>query len=502
MKKTTQPRTVLLVGIASILTSAHLFAGTESQTGTSGAAPSGRADSDWQFDLNTGISLTRGNTDSFGLSIGLDAERRWNGWQVIGKGNYNYSELDSIITGNALRLGLQLNRDLTERWYVGLANTFTYDEIGNLDYRYQVASAFGYRAWTSDRGSLSFEAGPGYSWEKQGGTTTDYAMIRFGERFSYAFSKDARFVQSLEYLPDISDFGRYTLVAEAAITARIVGNLWWRNAIRDIYNTNAPAGLKKNDLQLTTGLSWGLGDPDAGPAPARKVRKKSDVTKPTAAPGRPEGVWQTTASLGLNLMKGNADNMLIAGDITTSMVSKPNEYGLSIGGSYGEVNKVRNLQNFRVDALYNRSLTDRFYLGAGLNYLTDDIADLDYRVMPSGVLGYKLINNDRTSLRLEAGPGYTWERLGGVDSEFFTVVGRERFEHAMSDTSKVWQSAMVQLDPSNTDKYIITAEVGVAFWLTESISVRTVATNIYNNPPAGGRKANDFRMISGIAISF
>lgn len=502
MKKTTQPRTVLLVGIASILTSVHLFAGTESQTGTSGAAPSGRADSDWQFDMNTGISLTRGNTDSFGLSIGLDAERRWNGWQVIGKGNYNYSELDSIITGNALRLGLQLNRDLTERWYVGLANTFTYDEIANLDYRYQIASAFGYRAWTSDRGSLSFEAGPGYSWEKQGGTTTDYAMIRFGERFSYAFSKDARFVQSLEYLPDISDFGRYTLVAEAAITARIVGNLWWRNAIRDIYNTNAPAGLKKNDLQLTTGLSWGLGDPDAGPAPARKVRKKSDVTKPTAAPSRPEGVWQTTASLGLNLMKGNADNMLIAGDITTSMVSKPNEYGLSIGGSYGEVNKVRNLQNFRVDALYNRSLTDRFYLGAGLNYLTDDIADLDYRVMPSGVLGYKLINNDRTSLRLEAGPGYTWERLGGVDSEFFTVVGRERFEHAMSDNSKVWQSAMVQLDPSNTDKYIITAEVGVAFWLTESISVRTVATNIYNNPPAGGRKANDFRMISGIAISF
>ena len=492
----------MLVGIATILTTGHLFAESGKKTGATAAAQPDSTDSGWQIDLNTGIALTRGNTDSFGLGIGLDAERRWNGWQVIGKGNYNYTELGNLITGNALRLGLQLNRDLTDRWYIGLVNTFTYDEIARLDFRYQVASAFGYRAWTSDRGSLSFEAGPGYSWERQGGVSTDYATIRFAERFSYVLSKDARFIQSLEYLPDISDFGRYTLVAEAAITARIAGNLWWRNAIRDIYNSNAPRGLKQNDLQLTTGLSWGLGDPDAAAAPAKKIRKKSDVTKPTTAPGRPEGVWQTTASLGLNLMKGNADNLLLVGDITSTMVSKPNEYFLSIGGSYGEVQQIRNLQNFRVDALYNRTVTDKFYVGAGLNYLTDDIAALDYRIMPSAVFGYKLINTDRTSLRVEAGPGYTWERLGGIDREFFTVVGRERFEHALSDTSKLWQATTLQLDPSNTDKYIITTEVGVAFWLTDNISIRTVATDIYNNPPARGRKANDFRLTSGIAISF
>lgn len=455
----------------------------------------------WQADFNAGLSLTSGNSDTLGLSLGLNAEGRWDGWQVIGKGAYDYTEIDSVITGNALRFGLQLNRDLTGRWYLGLVNTFTYDEIADLDYRYQIAAALGYRLWQSDRGEFTLEAGPGYTWEKQGGLADEYVTLRIAERFKLSLSENSRFLQSLEYQPDISDFGRFTLVAEAAITARITGNLWWRIAVRDIYNSEPPLGLEKNDLQLVTGLSWGLGDPDATAA-AKKPRRRSEVTKPAAAPSRPEGVWQTTAALGFSLLKGNADNLLLTGDINTTMVSKPHEYALTLGGAYGETESLRTVQNFHAGAQYNRLLTDRFYVGAAASFLTDDIADLDYRITPAVLLGYKVIDTDAVSLRFEGGPGYTWEKQGGVENDYFTLIARERLEVAVSETAKLWQAAAVQFDVSDSDNYIVTAEVGVDFWLTDNISIRTVASDIYDNQPAPGTEANDFRLTSGIAVAF
>jgi putative salt-induced outer membrane protein len=462
-----QTRTSLLIGATALITAAgSLLAGSAGKAVTS-AAPS--ADT---------------------------------GWQVIGKGNYNYNEVEDFTTGNALRLSLQLNRDITSRFYVGIVNSFTYDEIAALDYRYQIAAVLGYRVWTTDRSELTLEAGPGYTWERQAGLSDDYFTIRFAERFKYTISENSRFIQSLEYQPSASDFGRYTLVADAAITARIMGNLWWRTGVRDIYNSQPPFGLDQNDLQLTTGLSWGLGDPEAKAAPAKKIRKKSDVTKPAAAPSRPEGVWKSSAAIGFSLAKGNSDNMLLSGDIATSMVSKPHEYALSLGGSYGEVNTARTVQNLHAGAQYNRLLTDRVYLGAALNFLTDDVADLDYRITPGLLLGYKVIDTDTVSLRLEAGPGYTWEKQGGVSNDYFTLIARERLEVALSDRAKAWQSVTAQFDVSDSKNYLLTSEVGVDFWLTESISVRTVASDIYDNQPAPGTKANDLRVTSGIAIAF
>lgn len=141
-------------------------------------------------------------------------------------------------------------------------------------------------------------------------------------------------------------------------------------------------------------------------------------------------------------------------------------------------------------------------VGAGCTALTDAIADLDYRITPSTILSYKLINTDKVSLRFEAGPGYTWQKQGGISSDYFTLIARERFEVAISESAKVWQAATAEFDVSDSENTVLTAEVGVDFWLTENISVRTVASDIYDHKPTIGTKANDFRLTSGIAISF
>ncbi len=71
-------------------TIAPVVAGIETKSTIAPATDSG-----WQADLNAGFSLTRGNSDKLGLSLGLDAERKWDLWQVIGKGAYNYTEVEA-----------------------------------------------------------------------------------------------------------------------------------------------------------------------------------------------------------------------------------------------------------------------------------------------------------------------------------------------------------------------------------------------------------------------
>ena len=53
-----------------------------------------------------------------------------------------------------------------------------------------------------------------------------------------------------------------------------------------------------------------------------------------------------------------------------------------------------------------------------------------------------------------------------------------------------------------TEKYIITAEVGIETAITKKWSLRVVGQDIYDSEPAAGRKNNDLRLIAGTAYKF
>ncbi len=198
----------------------------------------------------------------------------------------------------------------------------------------------------------------------------------------------------------------------------------------------------------------------------KKIRKKSDVAKPASAPSRPEGVWQTTAAVGLSLTKGNSDNLTVVGDFTSTMVSKPYEYQLSLGGAYGKVSNARTVQDFHSCWITRLSIPTPFRCASKWVQVT----------LGRSRVASRVIN--------------------------FTLVARERLEIAVNESAKVWQAASVQFDVSNSDNYVATAEVGLDFWLTASISARTVASDVDDNQPAAGLDSNDFCLTSGIAICF
>ena len=78
----------------------------------------------------------------------------------------------------------------------------------------------------------------------------------------------------------------------------------------------------------------------------------------------------------------------------------------------------------------------------------------------------------------------------------------EKFEHKFNDKTRVWQT--LELLPQVTDfsNYIVTFEVGLETALTDKISLRLTIRDIYDSDPAPGRKENDFRFVTGVAVKF
>lgn len=225
---------------------------------------------------------------------------------------------------------------------------------------------------------------------------------------------------------------------------------------------------------------------------------------PAAAltPPAPQPAWETLASAGLTLTKGNSDTMLANLGVTTAKKWTGNEISLGANMTYGEASGVQNVNNYNAFGQYNRLFSDRAYGGLKLTGLKDDIANIDYRLTISPLAGYYFIKEAATQLSAEAGPSYVLEDLGGVSRSYAGLRVGERFEHKFSDAAKLWQTAEFIPQVDRFSQYLFNFELGVDSAITKQVSLRAVLQDNYNSQPALGRKANDIRLITGVAYKF
>lgn len=226
------------------------------------------------------------------------------------------------------------------------------------------------------------------------------------------------------------------------------------------------------------------------------------VTAQNAA--APKKGWETSAAAGLTLSKGNSDSLLGTLSLQTGRKWARDEFSAGVMGAYGEQNKVSNQEQLSAYMQYNHLFTERFYGGLRVDGLYDKFAGVDYRMKISPMVGYYLVKNERTLLAVEAGPSLVMENLKTSPYHAFWAARLgERFEHKLSDTTKIWQSLEYVAQVDRWDKkYLITGEAGIDTRIAQGLSLRVVFQDIYDNEPATGRKKNDMRLISGIAYTF
>ena len=179
-------------------------------------------------------------------------------------------------------------------------------------------------------------------------------------------------------------------------------------------------------------------------------------TNLTAAAAPPKPKWDSSASLGLTLTRGNSDTTLLTVKLLTDRKDNVNELGLGADAAYGENNGAENAETLHGFGQWNRLFTDKFYSYARVEGLHDGIADIKYRAMIGPGAGYYLLKQTNTTLAVEAGGSMVFERLGNSDSSYETLRLAEHFEHKFAGHgARVWQRAEIMPQVDDFKNYIV-----------------------------------------------
>lgn len=228
----------------------------------------------WQNKITAGMTLSRGNSESFQATIGAESKRKWEHDELSIFGQFGYGETTSPYTDpdtgvtrdvtnksdDYLRAGVQWNHLFTTKLYGGLRLDYLHDDIADLDYRFTVSPLVGYYFIKTDTDTLSAEIGPGFIFEKQGGHTDEYVALRISERYEHKFSDKARFWEQVDYLPQVDDWANNWIInAEAGIETSITKSLGLRLVAQDTYDNEPAPGREENDFKLIASLTYSFG---------------------------------------------------------------------------------------------------------------------------------------------------------------------------------------------------------------------------------------------------
>lgn len=213
--------------------------------------------------------------------------------------------------------------------------------------------------------------------------------------------------------------------------------------------------------------------------------------------------WETNASVGFTLTQGNNDTLLATASILSLKKWELNELSLTADGSLGEVEGVKNNETLRGTGQYNRLFAnDRTFALLNLSALHDAIADVEFRGTVSPGLGHYFFKEDKFELSGELGPGFVYEKVGGITDHYLSLRAAESAKYQISERARLWQKLEYIPQVDHFENYLVIAEIGIDSDLTEKLGMRFTIQDVFDNEPAAGRKSNDLRVISSLRYKF
>ena len=214
--------------------------------------------------------------------------------------------------------------------------------------------------------------------------------------------------------------------------------------------------------------------------------------------------FETALNAGLTLTDGNSDTMQANAGITTKKMADDREYTAGATYNNGESDNQTTTDNASANAKVKQSLRERLYGYMAADYLYDDIAAVDYRVTVGPGLGLNLIKRETTALDVDLGVVWVNEDVAQISDDYIALRVGETFEHQLSETAKIWQSVVYTPELNDFDNYTLTGEVGAESAMTETVALRVVVQDRFDNTPGlvGGvpLKDNDISVIAGVSV--
>ena len=218
----------------------------------------------WGGFLDTGISVTSGNSQTLNFVLSAKAVRKSPRDTITVYANSVYANNGTsgptLTTANAINGGVRFDMDINARMFLFGFTDFTYDQFQQLDLRNVLGGGLGYHVIKTDATTFDVYGGGGFDQSYYSTPLTIRSgVLNVGESFSHSVSKRTSFSERFDFYPNLSETGEYRFLFNTTATTALNSWLGWQVTFNDGYVSNPPPLIKKNDLLFSTGLRLTFG---------------------------------------------------------------------------------------------------------------------------------------------------------------------------------------------------------------------------------------------------
>ncbi len=235
----------------------------------------------WSGQLDTGLSLTRGNSASLTYTLSGKAIRQSKRDKITLYMTQIYGTNDNTIphqiVSNEIRSGARADININERLFGFVLTDFDTNALQHLDLQNDVGGGLGFHVYKSKNTTFDLSGGITYNQEYFSAytlpnptpppPTTAFAAISqksaqalAGEELDTKIAGGrTTFSENFTFYPEVSGSTGYRYTFNANSATKINNWLGWQITFTDNYLSTPPFGIKSNDLLLSTGLRLTLG---------------------------------------------------------------------------------------------------------------------------------------------------------------------------------------------------------------------------------------------------
>jgi putative salt-induced outer membrane protein len=218
----------------------------------------------WGGFLDTGISVTSGNSQTLNFVLSAKAVRKSPRDTITVYANSVYANNGTtgptITTANAINGGIRFDMDVNARMFLFGFTDFTYDQFQQLDLRNVLGGGLGYHVIKTDATTFDVYGGGGFDQSYYSTPLTIRSgVLNVGESLTHSVSKRTSFSERFDFYPNLSETGEYRFLFNTTAVTALNSWLGWQVTFNDGYVSNPPPLIKKNDLLFSTGLRLTFG---------------------------------------------------------------------------------------------------------------------------------------------------------------------------------------------------------------------------------------------------
>ncbi len=237
-----------------------------------GASAQIKTDGLWRGVGGAALAMTSGNSNSTAMSLNADMARATSADKISVGANANYarSKVGGVTSTTANKWSGfgQYDYNLSPRLFAFGKLGLEGDDLTDMALRTSLAAGLGYKLVDTKETSFNVFGGAAYTVDQYDATKTigsktaksfSRASIYLGEESSHTLSASTTFKQRLELYPGISGDKAVLAKFSAGLGVAISSTLNLTVGLVDSYNSKPPAGTKKNDVGLFTGINVKFG---------------------------------------------------------------------------------------------------------------------------------------------------------------------------------------------------------------------------------------------------